>query len=116
MPPRRKGAKAGIVFTFTCGKSSGGSTGGGDAYAGMKTRVGCWSIVFVPSTHCLCVLFSFFYDLCVVCCVFPLDRWSYYLFLAIVVPSPQTGMGVGKASTDSYQSPDDKAGVGSVDF
>ena len=61
--------KAGIVFTFTCGKSSGGSTGGGDAYAGMKTRVGCWSIVFVPSTHCLCVLFSFFYDLCVVCCV-----------------------------------------------
>jgi hypothetical protein len=51
--------KAGIVFTFTCGKSSGGSTGGGDAYAGM---------------------------------------------------------GVGKASTDSYQSPDDKAGVGSVDF
>lgn len=53
--------KAGIVFTFTCGKSSGGSTGGGDAYAGM-------------------------------------------------------GAGSGAASTDSYQSPDTKAGVGSVDF
>jgi len=38
--------KAGIVFTFTCGKSSGGSTGGGDAYAGTNTQVGCGCIVW----------------------------------------------------------------------
>jgi hypothetical protein len=81
--------KAGIVFTFTCGKSSGGSTGGGDAYAGTNTQVGCGCIVWYHWLILLCVLFFFLYDpfFCVVCC-FSHDGFTL-LFLAIVVPSPQ---------------------------
>ena len=71
----------------------------------------------IDSFFCVCC-FSFCMTLvfCVVCCFS--HEWFYSFVFGNRCTVAATGMGAGSgaASTDSYQSPDDKAGVGSVDF